>query len=86
MTESTLFTAREADAAHALIDRARWYAREYAQPEDLDCAIQAALRLALELSGGACNLDRLAVLEREHAEFFDKWHDERRRREAMEAL
>lgn len=49
MTESTLFTAREADAARALIDRARWYAREYAQPEDLDAAIVAVLGLALEI-------------------------------------
>jgi hypothetical protein len=28
--------------------------------------------------------DRLEVLEREHTEFFDRWHDERRRREALE--
>lgn len=27
--------------------------------------------------------DRLEVLEREHTEFFDRWHDERRKREAM---
>lgn len=28
--------------------------------------------------------DRLEVLEREHTEFFDRWHDERRKREALE--
>ena len=27
--------------------------------------------------------DRLEVLEREHAEFFDRWHGERRRREKL---
>lgn len=27
---------------------------------------------------------RLEVLEREHTEFFDRWHDERRKREAVE--
>ena len=27
---------------------------------------------------------RLDVLEREHAEFFDKWHEERRKREQIE--
>jgi len=27
---------------------------------------------------------RLEVLEREHTEFFDRWHDERRKREALE--
>lgn len=27
---------------------------------------------------------RLEVLEREHTEFFDRWHDERRKREAGE--
>ena len=47
---TNLFTAREADAAHALIDRARWYAREYAQPDDLDAAIKAVLTVALELT------------------------------------
>lgn len=28
--------------------------------------------------------DRLEVLEREHAEFFERWHGERRKREAMD--
>lgn len=28
--------------------------------------------------------DRLEVLEREHQEYFDRWHDERRKREALE--
>lgn len=28
--------------------------------------------------------DRLEVLEREHQEFFERWHSERRRREALE--
>jgi hypothetical protein len=28
--------------------------------------------------------DRLEVLEREHAEFFDNWHIERRKREQIE--
>lgn len=28
--------------------------------------------------------DRLEVLEREHAEFLERWHDERRKREALE--
>ena len=28
--------------------------------------------------------DRLEVLEREHMEFFDRWHDERRKRESLE--
>lgn len=28
--------------------------------------------------------DRLEVLELEHTEFFDRWHDERRKREALE--
>lgn len=28
--------------------------------------------------------DRLEVLEREHAEFFNRWHEERRKRESME--
>jgi hypothetical protein len=27
--------------------------------------------------------DRLEVLEREHQEFFDRWHEERRKREAL---
>lgn len=27
---------------------------------------------------------RLEVLEREHEEFFDRWHEERRKREALE--
>ena len=27
---------------------------------------------------------RLEVLEREHAEFFEKWHEERRKREKIE--
>ena len=27
--------------------------------------------------------DRLEVLEREHAEFFERWHDERRKRETL---
>ena len=27
---------------------------------------------------------RLEVLEREHSEFFERWHDERRKREALE--
>lgn len=27
---------------------------------------------------------RLEVLEREHTEFYEKWHDERRKREAMD--
>ena len=27
---------------------------------------------------------RLEVLERKHTEFFDRWHDERRKREALE--
>ena len=27
--------------------------------------------------------DRLEVMEREHAEFFDRWHGERRRREKL---
>lgn len=27
--------------------------------------------------------DRLEVLEREHTEFFDRWHDERRKREKL---
>lgn len=35
-----------------------------------------------ELIDGAA--DRLEVLEREHAEFFESWHDERRKREALE--
>lgn len=28
--------------------------------------------------------DRLEVLEREHQEFFERWHDERRKREALQ--
>lgn len=28
--------------------------------------------------------DRLEVMEREHAEFFERWHGERRRRERLE--
>jgi hypothetical protein len=28
--------------------------------------------------------DRLEVLEREHQEFFDRWHEERRKREALQ--
>ena len=28
--------------------------------------------------------DRLEVLEREHAEFFERWHEERRKREELE--
>jgi len=36
----------------------------------------------------ACRLiemeDRMKVLEREHAEFYDRWHDERRKREALQ--
>ena len=27
--------------------------------------------------------DRMEVLEREHTEFFDRWHDERRKREKL---
>ena len=34
-----------------------------------------------ELIDGAA--DRLEVLEREHQEFFDRWHGERRKREAL---
>ena len=30
--------------------------------------------------------DRLEVLEREHAEFFENWHRERRERERLEQL
>ena len=30
--------------------------------------------------------DRLEVLEIEHAEFFERWHGERRKREALELL
>lgn len=28
--------------------------------------------------------DRIEVLEREHQEFFERWHDERRKREATD--
>ena len=34
-----------------------------------------------ELIDGAA--DRLEVLEREHQEFFERWHDERRKREKL---
>lgn len=30
--------------------------------------------------------DRLEVLEREHSEFFEKWHDERRKREKWQQV
>ena len=56
MTESTLFTAREADAAHAILDRVFWYVREYAKPEDQQAAQVAVLRLAIEiLTKKECN-------------------------------
>lgn len=37
-----------------------------------------------ELIDGAA--DRLEVLEREHQEFFERWHAERRKREALEVV
>ena len=86
MNESDSFTRYEKDAAIGLMNQAWAAACFYAKPEDRQAAVVAVLRAALELAGGTCNLDRMAVLEREHAEFFDKWHDERRRREALEAL
>ena len=49
---------------------------------------QAALRNAtwpcVLLSDLMPLCDRMDVLEREHAEFFERWHDERRKREALE--
>ena len=86
MNDQEMYTQREQLAAECVAELAAVHTVQYATPEDQPAAVVAVLRAALELAGGRCNLDRLAVLEREHAEFFDKWHDERRRREAMEAL
>lgn len=30
--------------------------------------------------------ERMKVLEKEHTEFFDRWHDERRKCEALESV
>lgn len=43
-------------------------------------------KMATKSNAAALNeaADRLEVLEREHQEFFDRWHEERRKREALE--
>lgn len=56
--------------------------RKYNRWRRGDCRIkQPAPKELGELLDGVA--DRLDVLEREHAEFFDKWHGERRKREEM---
>lgn len=42
----------------------------------------AQARSAAEVIAGAA--DRLEVLEREHQQFFERWHSERRKREALQ--
>jgi len=49
-----------------------------------DRELQPAPKELGELIEGVA--DRLEVLEREHKEFFERWHDERRKREAMALL
>ena len=74
--DSKQFTASEQDAATRLCDHAALFVSAYADAGDMAAARVALLRAALELASG--KPERLAVLER--------WHDERRRREALEAL
>lgn len=45
--------------------------------------VGVAIDWAVEVCGAK---GRLEVLEREHAEFYERWHAERRQREAMELL
>jgi len=54
----------------------------------LECALRQAaeepnIDRAREIADGILESNVGAVLERENAEFFDRWHDERRKREAL---
>jgi hypothetical protein len=64
---------------------------EYITPERLErgwcvvCVVDKSNPPNLEKSShGYQSESRLEVLEREHQEFFERWHDERRKREALE--
>ena len=71
MTAAT-FTLHEHDTAQRLYGHAQWYVRQYCKPADHAAATIAVLRAALELAGGSTPLDRLAVLEAEHAEMYQE--------------
>lgn len=47
---------------------------------------RAAAEIALLCEHALTAADRLDVLEREHAEFFKNWHEEKSKRETFEAL
>lgn len=72
MNQSEAFTTNENGAAVYLCDQATLAVSVYAGAGDLAAARVAVLRKALELAGGACNLDRLAVLETEHASLYSE--------------
>ena len=72
MNKSERFTSCETEAAIYLFNQAIVAVRSYSAPDDRAAAQVAVLRAAIALAGGSCDLDRLAVLEREHAEMYSE--------------
>ena len=78
--DATVFVFREADGGY----RALYVgdARALIGRDDVEHVATLEPRMWIEAHYG--DVERAAVLEREHAEFFERWHDERRKREALE--
>ena len=61
-----------------LHEKLRLPARGFEREKVTNAQVKSAFPMMMDAA------DRLEVLEQEHAEFFERWHRERRRREDLE--